>query len=209
MDNIINLLKAYKCYLECGFEDDMAHFGKWLQQEEDEQKNDASEWHQRVSIDQSGIDGIIGYQLGGIMSYTEAWTKLAFRNLPLVGLPDFGILKYIEITGNPSKKEIAQKVVMEASTCFEIIKRLQKLNLTTEVTDKDDKRIRRVSLTAHGKDILAKATQQVLHLSTFLIGDLKEEEKGMILKVLKRLNDFHYQWYHKGSRDKLLEIYNL
>lgn len=209
MENVINLLKAYQKYLECGFKDNLAKFGQWLQQHDGQQKNNSEEFHQRVPLEQTGIDGVIGYQLGGIMSYTETWTKLAFRDLPLVGLQDFGILKFIEITGNPSKKDIAQKSVMEASTCFEIIKRLQKNHLISEHTDQEDKRIRRVSITEHGKAILEKATRQVLYLSKFLMGDLKEEEKGMMMNVLKRLNDFHYQWYHEGSREKLLEIYNL
>jgi DNA-binding MarR family transcriptional regulator len=209
MDNVINLLQAYKSYLACGFKDDMAHFGKWLQQKENEQNNKPSEWHKRVSIDQAGLDGIIGYQLGGLMSYTETWTKLAFRDLPLLGLPDFGILKFVEIKGDPSKKEIAQKSIMEASTCFEIIKRLIKNELIIDHTDQEDKRIRRVVLTDYGKEILEKATKQVMQLSKFLLGDLQKEEKEVMLNVLKRLNDFHYQWYHEGSRDKLTEIYDL
>lgn len=209
MDNVINLLQAYKKYLECGFKDDLGQFGKWLQKNETEQNKSSGEFHERVPIDATGIDGVIGYQLGGIMSYTESWTKLAFRDLPLVGLQDFGILKYIEITENPSKKEIAQKAVMEASTCFEVIKRLQKNNLISEHTDEEDKRIRRVTLTEHGTEILKRATNQVLQLSKFLLGDLNDEEKRMMLTVLQQLNDFHYQWYHEGSREKLLEIYNL
>lgn len=209
MDNVINLLKAYKRYLECGFKDNLADFGQWLLSNDEQQKNNSEEFHERVPLEQTGIDGVIGYQLGGIMSYTESWTKLAFRDLPLVGMQDFGILKFIEITGNPSKKDIAQKAVMEASTCFEIIKRLQKNNLINEHTDHEDRRIRRVSLTQHGKGVLEKATRQVLNLSKFLLGDLKADEKGAMLTVFKRLNDFHYQWYHEGSREKLIEIYEL
>lgn len=207
MDNVINLLQAYKKYLDCGFKDNMVQFGQWLQYEEQEKKS--QEFHDRVPVESTGKDGVIGYQLGGIMSYTDTWTKLAFRNLPLVGMQDFGILKFIEITGNPSKKDIAQKAVMEASTCFEIIKRLQKNNLISENTDKEDKRIRRVSLTENGQEVLQKATNQVLKLSKFLLADLQEEEKGLMLKVLQKLNDFHYQWYHEGSREKLIEIYKL
>jgi DNA-binding MarR family transcriptional regulator len=209
MDNIINLLKAYQSFLDCGFEDNMDHFGQWLQQKSREQNHELQTVKLQVPTDQTGIDGLIGYQLGSIMSFTENWTKLAFRDLPLVGLPDFGILKFIEFNGNPSKKEIVQKMVMEASTCFEIIKRLQKNKMITEHTDPHDKRIRRVSLTDYGREIIEKATSQVLKLSRFLLGNLSNEEKGMMLPLLQRLNNFHQQWYHQGNRDKLIEMYQL
>lgn len=98
-----------------------------------------------------GVEAILGYHLGLLLSYTEAWVKLAFRDLPITGFGDFGVLKFIEQARQPTKNAVAESMVMEPSTCFEILKRLQKKGLIKESPDPHDKRAKRVSLTDQGK----------------------------------------------------------
>ncbi|MGK7393039.1 MAG: MarR family winged helix-turn-helix transcriptional regulator [Candidatus Cyclobacteriaceae bacterium M3_2C_046] len=209
MEEVIELLQYWKRYIESGFNKDFRQFGQWLVQQNNEQKNASDEWNSRVDINQEGLDAVLGFQLGGLMSYSDTWTKLAFRNLPLVGIADFGILKFIEYTGSPTKKSISLTAIMEASTCFEILKRLQKNNLIEEKPDSEDKRVKRVKLTAAGKKVIEQATIQVKALSGFLVGNLSEQEKLQLLNALKKLNEFHHHWYHEGDKEKLMEVYQL
>ena len=53
--------------------------------------------------------------------------------------------------GNPSKTEVYADTITELNTGTQMMKRLIDAGLIEELTDKDDKRVKRVKLTFKGK----------------------------------------------------------
>jgi DNA-binding MarR family transcriptional regulator len=152
-------------------------------------------------------DGEIGFLLGTIMGYAEHWSKLGFQDLPIRGFMEFGILKFIEMSGHPSKKTVAEKSLAENSTVFECLKRLIRQELIMEYADNQDRRVKRVCLTRQGEEITTRATEKAQQLSSLLVGDLTREEKAGLTAILNRLNTFHQHLYQEKSNEEVMENY--
>ena len=206
MDQIIKLLEFWKKYKEQGFSDDFARFGIWLNNEIPSEQDTSSTPQEVLEGDKNTK---IGYYLGELIEFSDHWTKLAFRNLPITGWTDFGILKGVEYSDTPTKKELVQHAVAEQSTIFEAIKRLQKYGLLEEVIDKDDRRVRRVKMTKEGKKVIDAATHQAIQLSNLFVADLSEDEKKVLIDILLKLNNFHRDLYQEMPKEKVVETYGL
>ena len=141
----------------------------------------------------------LGRVFGRLSNFSQMWGKLAFKDLPIKQFEDYGILAEVKYRVNPSKNEIANLLLNEKSTAFEIIKRLIREGLLTEELDKRDKRIRRIKLTKLGSDIFDKAQIQASKVSEMLMGDSSEEEVDIILQKFKDLDKFHTSLYEKGD----------
>ncbi|MEM9896791.1 MAG: MarR family winged helix-turn-helix transcriptional regulator, partial [Bacteroidota bacterium] len=98
----------------------------------------------------------LGQVFGRIINFTEMWGKLAFKDLPIKQFEDFGILMEVKYRRNPSKNEVANLLLNEKSTAFEIIKRLIRDGLLMEEVDRHDKRIRRITLSDYGQEVVRK-----------------------------------------------------
>ena len=206
MDKIIQLLQDYQAYSEKGIPEDFALFGEWLKQkyaDEQEYLTNAQD------VNEAGLDVMAAYVLGGLTSFVEMWLKLSYQDIPLGSLGDFGILKGVEFMRNPSKKMIADQLIMERTTCMESIKRLVKEGVLSEETDPDDRRVKRVSLTPYGREVTEKVNQKMMALGHLLMGNLSEVEKKSLLPPLKKLLDFHDYLYRKKGKEEVKELYNL
>jgi DNA-binding MarR family transcriptional regulator len=204
MKTVINLLEKFQEYSEKTSQEPNLHdFGVWLQATQRD--------NSRYTFDKRGIpvDPMIGYYLGNLMGFSEAWSKLALESLPLKSLTDFGILKYVEQHKNPTKRMVAKHALAEETTIFEAIKRLIKIGLLSESANPDDKRSKLVSLTTKGQKVTNFATEKVFNLSRLLVGDLSEEEKQSLLSILEKLQKFHEHMYHQTERAKISEDYFL
>jgi len=208
VDKIIELINYWKSYTEKGLAPKLDRFAAWL----NNQLNTTTVYQglpPKPEFRKAGLDAYCGFLLGSLISYTETWTKLAFQDVPIVSLHDFGILKYIEQEKNPTKNQISQQAVLESSTCFEILKRLKKEKIIDEFHDPKDRRVHRVSLTSRGQKIMQKATEKMQAMSKLLMGELDQESKLTLMKLLHKLVDFHADVYQNVDRDKLKINYNL
>ncbi|MEM9887153.1 MAG: MarR family winged helix-turn-helix transcriptional regulator [Bacteroidota bacterium] len=140
-----------------------------------------------------------GHYFGRLVNFSELWAKLAFKDLPIRTFEDYAILSEVFYKKNPTKNELAELLVNEKSTVFEILKRLIKKEILREHLDENDRRIRRVTLTATGKKVYQLATQQAEKVATLLIGDSSPEELSYLLERFKQLDHFHTAIYAKGA----------
>lgn len=206
MQDIINLLKEYKTFKDARDSSNLAEFGRWLFARNEKVNLGSSG---QPEVDSHGLNAMVSYLMGGMIGYTEAWLKVTFHDLPVVSLIDFGILKTVELSGNPSKTEIADKVIAERTTTIESIKRMVSLGLLKETEDKDDKRVRRVSLTEKGKKLLLVLNKKMIALGNLLVGDLSRQEKNQFGVILKKLNQFHATLYRAKDRAVIKAEYSL
>lgn len=147
--------------------------------------------------DESGMPTIlekqmeIGYLFGRLANFIDLWGKLAFKDLPILQFEDYTILQEVKHQHNPTKKSLADLLVNEKSTAFEIIKRLIRDGLLSEELDEKDRRIRRVQLTSKGENILMKANQQAQKAAMLLMGDTPERDMDSLIEIFRELDRFH------------------
>lgn len=204
MDEILSLLNLWKEYLELGKPIDIQLFGKWLNEKDLRERKERS-----TGSFQTDEEAMIGFYLGNVISFSEVWTKVSLRDLPIIGFGDYGVLNFILKKENPTKKEVVQFHVGENSTSFETIKRLIKQGLIEEEVDSEDRRLRRVRLTEEGKKVSQLALHQAMKLSRLLVGNLSDSEKKSLLQILEKLFNFHHNLYHQNVKEKVIEDYDL
>jgi DNA-binding MarR family transcriptional regulator len=206
MEEAISLLREYQRFTQHTGSNRLEDFADWIKQ-----KHTASQPYQTDDneVNEAGLDVMVSYLLGGLTGYTEAWIKLTFQELPLVSIVDFAILKTVEYHNKPSKKEIAEQVITERTTCIESIKRLVKEGLLAEEIDKTDKRMVRVKLTKAGIRMIDVLNEKMKSLGTLLVGDLDEAEKKSLVVMLNKLSRFHDRLYRNKSREEVKASFSL
>lgn len=163
-----------------------------------------SEEQSKISLREKKMH--LGRVFGRIINFTEMWGKLAFKDLPIKQFEDFGILIEVKYRGNPSKNEVANLLLNEKSTAFEIIKRLIREGMLDEQIDQGDKRIRRVELTPFGKEVLKRAEVQAGKVSEILMGDSTEEEIDTMISKLEELDQFHTKLYEQVDYESIDDL---
>ena len=150
-------------------------------------------------IETESLNNTVARHVGRLIQFASIWTKLAFRGTAFRGFEDYGMTQYILHTQAPTKSTLVDWSMLERSTAFEIIRRLQKLGLVKEFPDPNDRRTKRVKITRKGKVALNKADVRVDQISVLLLGDLTEHRKISLLQNILRLNIFHAKEYEKGT----------
>ena len=204
INQIIKLIEYWKAFRAQGAAGNLEAFGQWLAQQEAQNKtfDVPNEYFQSPNL-------AVGFLLGNVMAYAEVWTKLAFRDLPLQGFHDFGMLKFVEDKTNPTKKEVAADSILEDSTTFEAIKRLGKQGLLAEAPDPKDRRVRRVTITEAGKQVVQQAMQQAVAMSDLLVGNLDAQEKEALINMLQKLAQFHDHMYRNTTKEHVITQYKM
>ncbi len=151
----------------------------------------------------------IGYLFGRLANFSELWGKLAFKDLPILQFEDFTILQEVKRQQNPTKKYLAELLVNEKSTAFEIIKRLVRDGLLSEKLDEKDRRIRRVQLTQLGEEVLAAANQQAEKVAILLMGDTAVQDMHRLINVFRDLNDFHTHLHEQVPHETVDDLVQL
>ena len=196
---IQELIEHWVTYSKTRSDHSIASFSKWLATRiNPEKKSDVADLNfKRMEL---------GRVFGRLSNFSQMWGKLAFKDLPIKQFEDFGILIEVKYRVNPSKNEVANLLLNEKSTAFEIIKRLIREGLLEEKLDEKDKRIRRISLTPAGEKVVAKAEIQAGKVSQLLMGDSSEEEIDFLLNKFSELDKFHTSMYEKGDYEDVDDL---
>ena len=203
MEQIIELLREWDAYSKVSPSTSLSDFGEWLSSKSKKQDK-------VYSNPFSGkINGTFGFHFGKLLSYAEAWERLTFRNHIINGFSDFFILRFIEYQGTPSKNEVANASREENTTVFEAIKRLTRKSLLKETIDTVDRRVRRVSITEKGAEVLKEIDKSALNMANLMVGDLAPNQIEEVSEYLKMLGDFHEKLYYSMTKEEIAEKYNL
>jgi DNA-binding MarR family transcriptional regulator len=115
--------------------------------------------------------------------------RIAERALRAHGLTyaQFGILTAIAERDGSTQRELARRLETDANTVMVICDSLGKKGLATRLSDPSDRRIRRISMTARGKKIFAKALSTVEGLYRPLSEIFPDSEILPVLPLLQRM----------------------
>lgn len=201
-ESLKELIHYWTEYLETEEAPSIADFSNWLfKQVNEEQAESQSNENEAI-----GVKMELGHYLGRIINFTDLWGKLAFKDLPIRQFEDFGILYEVMEKRNPSKMEVANTLVNEKSTSIERIKRLIKQSLLSEHIDQNDRRIRRITITKLGEEVLEQAKVQAMKVSQLLTWPMDLDDIKGMLHHFKQLDSFHTKIYHKGDYDKIDDL---
>ncbi|MEO1052513.1 MAG: winged helix DNA-binding protein [Bacteroidota bacterium] len=218
-EHIVELLSHWVTFSKSYDGGDVKSFSQWLYHQKN---NDSPEptteegskgfdevFEERVRLEEGETGAIdlemsIGVLWGRLIRFTHLLTKRTFKDVPIRSFEDFGILRYVQYLKSPTKSELVELSLLEASTCFEVIKRLIKLELLTEKVDDNDKRSRRVELTTKGQQLIDQLMPAIDLTAKLTVGDLSKEEKLLTVQIFRKLDAFHSK-IHKDHPEESLE----
>ncbi|MCO5254321.1 MAG: MarR family winged helix-turn-helix transcriptional regulator [Bacteroidetes bacterium] len=111
----------------------------------------------------------------------------------------------LKFSYNMTKMDLIKKNVHEKPAGMQIIKRLITNGWVSEKKSDEDKRSKIISITPKGLTALASVMEKVRDATDIVSGDLADEEKIELIRILNKLNDFHQPIYDRNIKtDNLL-----
>lgn len=204
LDEIIPLLEKWEEFRQ---ENDanFDNFGVWLNQfpNKNELENSSPITNTGERLTEQYSDNtrfLASYFITRLYKYIKIYTREIFSHTVLYSIEDFSILALIDQMKLPSKKELCEANLTEITTGNDIIKRLIKNELATEVEDKHDKRIKRINASDKGKQLLYQIYASLNNMEIDVLGDLDNEERKVIIKHLNHLDNFHHKYIEQSKR---------
>ena len=138
---------------------------------------------------------LAAFYVGRLGRYVKAYVKPLLHESGLNNPDEFSFLSLIDQMDRPTKREVCIANVTELSTGQDIIRRLIKAELVQEQADERDARAKRLLATERGKRLLQAVYLKLAGLQQKVLADVSSADKKEFLRVLKYLNNYHFQVY--------------
>ncbi|MCB0639986.1 MAG: winged helix-turn-helix transcriptional regulator [Phaeodactylibacter sp.] len=137
------------------------------------------------------LDNEIAGGIGILSQHARHYVKTALRDTALVSIMDYLFLASLLRQGDLRKSDLINSNLVEFSPGMEVIRRLLRKKLAEDYVDPDDKRSKRVRITAQGRAEFFRASQSMLQASRIVTGNLTEKEKVVLVSLVRKLMAFH------------------
>jgi DNA-binding MarR family transcriptional regulator len=146
--------------------------------------------------------------IGRISKLNMSFANMALKGTGLNQIEEFGILQTIKQEKNPKKTETIYANLYELSSGTDMLARLIKRGLIKEYEDKEDKRSKRIELTAKGHKIVEESKTRLIRNAKMVMHDLSEDDTALCIQLLKNVEiKFSALWqkYRGGTFEELYE----
>jgi len=141
--------------------------------------------------------------------FHEFYTRKFLAALPLNSRLEYLFLYAIDVMGPAKKTEIIHLHLVEFTAGVDLIQRLTKQGLISELHNPADKRTKLLTLTDKGKRILNQAHRKVSDEVTMVLSCIDENKWKKALPVLEDMHDFHHDVYIRHGEKNDAELLNL
>jgi MarR family transcriptional regulator, lower aerobic nicotinate degradation pathway regulator len=133
----------------------------------------------------------LGFFLNYLFRFFKGYTKTALRNSPVSTADDFIFLATLSREPSMRKTDLIKNNMMETPSGIEVIKRLLKHKLVSELADPEDKRSVRLKITEKGKKELSVIFNEMNKVGNVLVGKLSIAEIKELHSLLEKLFMHH------------------
>lgn len=134
------------------------------------------------------IQGQMLKTIGRIAKLTMMFSASALKGTGLKRLEEAGLVFYIFSLKNPKKSETVYSNLIELSSGTEMLNRLIIRGVIAEHPDKEDRRSKRLSLTAKGEKIAEKCFTQIRKVARMMTLDMPEDDMALCLKLIEGID---------------------
>jgi DNA-binding MarR family transcriptional regulator len=147
------------------------------------------------------IDGLLMKIIGRISKLNMAFANMALKGTELNQIEEFGILVTIKQEKNPKKTEVIYANLFELSSGTDMLNRMKKRGLIKEYNDKEDKRSKRIELTAKGESVVELCFERIIKNAGMMTHDLSNDDKELCVQLLKSIEiKFSALWQQQRGR---------
>ncbi len=152
-------------------------------------------------------DGLLLKIIGRISKLNMAFANMALKDTGLNQIEEFGILGTIRQEGNPKKTEVIYANLFELSSGTDMLARLKKRGIIREYNDKEDKRSKRIELTAKGDKIWDVCKYRITKNAMMMMHDLSSDDKDLCIQLLQNIEIKYSAMWQKNKGKSFDEIY--
>lgn len=153
-------------------------------------------------------DGLLLKIIGRISKLNMAYANLALKGTGLNQIEEFGVLQTIRKEKNPRKTEVIYANLFELSSGTDMLNRMKERGLIKEHADREDKRSKRIELTAKGEKIAKDCVVKIEQNASMLMNDLSDDDKELCIQLLKNIEIKFSALWQKQKGKQFAEIYN-
>jgi MarR family transcriptional regulator, lower aerobic nicotinate degradation pathway regulator len=133
----------------------------------------------------------LGFFLNYLFRFFKGYTKTALRNSSVSTADDFIFLATVNREPSIRKTDLIKNNMMETPSGIEVIKRLLKHKLVSELADPEDKRSVGLKITEKGKKELYSIFNEMNKVGNVLVGKLRVSEIKQLHSLLEKLFTHH------------------
>ena len=197
LKDIIDLLKEFKT------ENDITHrfdvsvdgFKNWISSN-NQLIDSEPDWEGKENG--RSAESVINTLILHMNRYAKSYSKSAIFGSDFSTQEDFIYLINLKAFGEMSKMELIKKNVHEKPVGMQIISRLISQGWIEQSNSLIDKRSKMISITSKGLLALENQMSKIRKATEIVTGDLTHSEKMELIRLLKKLNDFHQPIYDKN-----------
>ena len=137
--------------------------------------------------------------------YAKSYSKSAIVGSEFSTQEDFIYLINLKAFGEMSKMDLIKKNVHEKPVGMQIINRLINQGWIEQRNSKTDKRSKVISISETGLQALGNQMDKIRQATSIVTGNLSQNEKMELIRLLNKLDDFHQPIYDRNiDTDNLL-----
>ena len=152
------------------------------------------------------VDSVINTLIVHLNRYAKSYSKSAIFGSNFSTQEDFTYLINLKAFGEMSKMDLIKKNVHEKPVGMQIINRLINQGWIEQRNSKIDKRSKVISISEAGLEALGNQMDKIRKATAIVTGNLSQNEKMELIRLLNKLDNFHQQIYDKNiDTENLLE----
>ncbi len=151
-------------------------------------------------------ESVINTLIVHLNRYAKSYSKSAIFGSNFSTQEDFTYLINLKAFGEMSKMDLIKKNAHEKPAGMQIINRLINQGWIKQRKSKTDKRSKVISISETGLQALGNQMDKIRQATSIVTGNLSQNEKMELIRLLNKLNDFHQQIYDRNiDTENLLE----
>lgn len=172
------------------YSSDVNGFQNWISHKNSESKNSENilwEGKENGRSPESAISTLLVH----MNRYAKMYSKSAIADSEFSTQEEFIYLITLKAFGAMTKTELIKKNIQDKPVGTLIINRLINQKWVKQADSEKDKRTKIISITEKGIVALDKQMQKIRSATKIVSGNLNENEKYELIRILNKLNDFH------------------
>lgn len=149
-------------------------------------------------------ESVINTLIVHLNRYAKSYSKSAIVGSDFSTQEDFIYLINLKAFGEMSKMDLIKKNVHEKPVGMQIINRLINQGWIEQRNSKTDKRSKVISISETGLQALGNQMDKIRQATSIVTGNLSQNEKMELIRLLNKLNDFHKPIYDKNIAPEYL-----
>ena len=202
--NILDLVQEFEIETNNNnhFETSVEGFKNWISTNNNTIVNEPN-WEGKENG--RSAESVINTLIVHMNRYAKSYSKSAIVGSDFSTQEDFIYLINLKTFGEMSKMDLIKKNVHEKPVGMQIINRLINQGWIEQRNSKTDKRSKVISISETGLQALGNQMDKIRQATSIVTGNLSQNEKMELIRLLNKLDDFHQPIYDRNiDTDNLL-----